>query len=221
MDLEDLKQRYIGKRAENYDRDRESSAEWQREQKVVDQMLIDAGLGPDHTVLDIPVGTGRFLDFYRKAGCRTVGIDVSPDMLKYAAERAAQADAEAEFREGDITRIDMADASAHTVVCVRIMNLVEFPVFRNAMAEAARVSSAYVIAGVQIRIPTSIREVGWKAALRNRLNRSRSRDERTTTPHPERAVLRTFDKCGLSIVRRELIVKSKQTPYYMYLLRKN
>jgi ubiquinone/menaquinone biosynthesis C-methylase UbiE len=222
VDLEQLRLRYQGERAENYDRDRVSSKEWQREQEVVERMLTDIRVGQDDVVLDIPVGTGRFLDLYQRLGCQVVGIDVSADMLVQASDLAAQLGVKAELREGDITRIDMPDSSAQTVVCVRIMNLLDWPLFRRALADVTRVSSGFVIAGIQVRNAVRLRDAGWKGALRAlRKKTRRSPESRTTTPHPERAVLREFRRRGLAVIRRDLIVASKVTPYYMFLLRKD
>jgi hypothetical protein len=143
-------------------------------------------------------------------------------MLLQASDRASQVGVKSELREGDITRIEMPDSSAHTVVCVRIMNLLDWPLFRRALTDVTRVSSGYVIAGIQVRNPVQLRAAGWKGALRALRKRTRrSPESRTTTPHPEKAVLREFRKRGLAIIRRDLIVASKATPYYMFLLRKD
>ena len=221
MELDRLKERYRGERARNYDRDRVESAEWQREQAVVESFLQDSELKPDDIVLDIPVGTGRFLDFYKTFGCRVVGLDISDEMLEQAVVRAAKLDLAADLRIGDITRIDAGDSSAKVVVCVRILNLLGFSDFRLALAEAARVSSAYVIAGIQIRRSTR-KGNWWRRALSRRRGRNLpEKKDRSTEPHPEESVRREFRKRRLTVVRRELIADSTTSPYHLYLLQKS
>ena len=225
MKFDELKERYSGDRAANYDRDRVDSSEWRREQDTVENFLEAIGLGRGDVVLDVPVGTGRFLDLYAKHGCHVLGLDISDDMLKQAVTRADQAQLDADLRVGDITNIDAADSSAKVVVCVRIFNLLEFTVFRRALAEVARVSDGYVIAGIQIRRERGSNRSGFSSIpilrkLRVREPRS-DQKSRTTSPHPEGRVMQQFRKHGLTIARQETVVDSSATPYYLYLLRKS
>ena len=78
--------KYRGALAEGYDAKREQSAKWQVEQRVVQDMLMD--LQPGSIVLDVPIGTGRFLPFYAERGLECWGVDTSEDMLKLAADKA-------------------------------------------------------------------------------------------------------------------------------------
>jgi ubiquinone/menaquinone biosynthesis C-methylase UbiE len=222
VELDRLRERYRGERARNYDRERVGSAEWQREQAVVESFLHNSELQPDDVVLDIPVGTGRFLDFYKSLGCRVVGLDISEEMLEQAVVRAASLDLDADLRIGDITRIEADDSSAKVVVCVRILNLLGFNNFKLALGEAARVSSAYVIAGIQVRrMPTKERVSRLRPVLRWPLWKAQEKKVRTTEPHPENSVLREFRQRRLTVVRREVILDSKSAVYYLYLLRKS
>jgi ubiquinone/menaquinone biosynthesis C-methylase UbiE len=222
MELDRLRERYRGERARNYDRDRVSSAEWQREQAVVESFLRDSELKPGDVVLDVPVGTGRFLDLYKSLGCRVIGLDISDEMLEQAVARGAELGLDAELRIGDITRIEAGDSTAKAVVCVRILNLLGFSDFQLAIGEAARVSGAYVIAGIQVR-PTTVQEGGWwrRIASRRHVRNPAEKEDRSTAPHPEASVLREFRKRQLTVVRQELIVDTKSAIYYLYLLRKS
>jgi ubiquinone/menaquinone biosynthesis C-methylase UbiE len=222
MELDRLKERYRGERARNYDRDRVGSAEWQREQTVVEDFLHNCELRPKDVVVDIPVGTGRFLDFYKSLDCHVVGLDISDEMLQQAIVRAAKLDLDAELRIGDITKIEADDSSAKVVVCVRILNLLGFSDFELAISEAARVSSAYVIAGIQVR-PRTAQEGGWwrRIASGRQSRKPLEKKDRSTEPHPEASVLREFRRRQLAVVRRELVVDSKSAIYYLYLLRKS
>ena len=225
MELGQLRDRYRGQRARNYDRDRIGSAEWEREQEVVESFLRDARPRSNDLVLDIPVGTGRFLELYKSLGCRAAGLDISEEMLEQAVVRAADLELDAELGIGDITSIAADDSSATVVICVRILNLLGFNDFRRALAEASRVSSEYVIAGIQVRsTPTKERAPRLGPALRGLLRKSpkkKKKKVRSTEPHPEASVLREFRKRQLTVVRQELVVESKSAAYYLYLLRKS
>jgi ubiquinone/menaquinone biosynthesis C-methylase UbiE len=222
MNLQDLKKRYRGELARTYESRRKGTAEWEREQEVVESFLKLIQLGPDDLVVDIPVGTGRFLDLYHRLGCQVIGLDISEDMLAQAAARAAELGIDAKLRVGDITRIDLEDGSARVIVCVRILNLVDFEVFQHALAEATRVSSAYVIAGIQIRRQRRSGLLWWRPTLRAaRTKRSVKSSGRTTTPHPETAVRRELRRRGLMVVRKERVGSSDRTPYHLYLLRRS
>ena len=75
--------KYHGPIAEGYDAKRESDPKWVCEQRVIEGMLADLPAGS--TILDIPVGTGRFLPFYQAKGFQFVGADISGDMLVQSA----------------------------------------------------------------------------------------------------------------------------------------
>jgi ubiquinone/menaquinone biosynthesis C-methylase UbiE len=76
-------EKYHGPIAEGYDAKRESSPKWICEQRLIEGMLSDLPAGS--VILDCPVGTGRFLDFYVSKGLRFVGADISGDMLVQSA----------------------------------------------------------------------------------------------------------------------------------------
>jgi ubiquinone/menaquinone biosynthesis C-methylase UbiE len=67
-------------------------------------------------VLEVAIGTGRSLPFYVAASSLT-GIDISPEMLAIARNRAAQRGLPVDLREGDAEALPVEDASYDTVVC--------------------------------------------------------------------------------------------------------
>lgn len=71
---------YVGRVAETYDATRSVKPAWADEHAAVAKLI-----GNPSTVLDAPVGTGRFAPLYAECGVRSVlGVDASPDMLKRA-----------------------------------------------------------------------------------------------------------------------------------------
>jgi ubiquinone/menaquinone biosynthesis C-methylase UbiE len=83
-------------------------------------------------VLEIAVGTGRNLPYYRD-GVELVGIELSPTMLEIAKRRAAEARPNADLRLGDAEKLDFPDASFDSVVCT--LGLCTIPDDHAAVAE--------------------------------------------------------------------------------------
>lgn len=135
-----IRDKYRGRVAELYDQ-RSGSLKWKTETIAVDRFLDLIGTG--RSVLDIPVGTGRFLAAYRARSMPAIGMDTSGDMLAQARLKMADAD----LRIGDILRIDMPDLSVDVGVAVRIMSWLTIAEMKAALAEMARVSRQWIITG--------------------------------------------------------------------------
>lgn len=67
-------------------------------------------------VLEVAVGTGRSLPFYRP-GVTLTGVDLSPGMLGRARDRARSSEVATDLRVEDATELPFADATFDTVVC--------------------------------------------------------------------------------------------------------
>jgi ubiquinone/menaquinone biosynthesis C-methylase UbiE len=87
-------------------------------------------------VLEVAVGTGRNLPHYRP-GVTITGVDLSPEMLARARDRAAELGLAADLREGDAEQLPLPDASFDTVVCA--LSLCSIPHPAAALAEMHRV----------------------------------------------------------------------------------
>jgi len=89
-------------------------------------------------VLEVGVGTGLSLPTYGKH-LEIVGIDLSPEMLEKARERAANEELTnvAGLYEMDASELQFADASFDTVVAMYVMTVV--PDAEKVMRELARV----------------------------------------------------------------------------------
>lgn len=87
-------------------------------------------------VLEVAVGTGLNLAHY-PPGLRLTGIDLSPQMLSVARQRAAQLGVDVSLREADAQALPFDDGSFDTVVCT--LALCGIPDDRAAIAEMKRV----------------------------------------------------------------------------------
>jgi ubiquinone/menaquinone biosynthesis C-methylase UbiE len=87
-------------------------------------------------VLELACGTARNLPFYRD-DVELTGIELSPEMLAIAHQRAGELDHPADLRLGDVQALDFPDESFDTVTCT--LGFCTIPDTRAAAAEAFRV----------------------------------------------------------------------------------
>ena len=90
----------------------------------------------DGDVLEVAVGTGRNLPYYRRVQSLT-GIDLSPGMLAVARQRALALGIYADLRTGNAEALEFGDATFDTVVCT--ISLCNIPDDRAAIKEMYRV----------------------------------------------------------------------------------
>ena len=99
----------------------------------------DAGVPPGGVVADVGCGTGRALPALREAvgpGGTVLGIDVTPEMLEVARERAAASDAALVL--ADAERLPLADATLDALLAAGLIGHLADPV--AGLAELARVT---------------------------------------------------------------------------------
>jgi ubiquinone/menaquinone biosynthesis C-methylase UbiE len=87
-------------------------------------------------VLEVAVGTGRNLAWY-PPGVRLTGVDLSPQMLERARDRARERRRVVDLRVADGQELPFDDASFDTVVCT--LGLCSIPDERRAVREMHRV----------------------------------------------------------------------------------
>lgn len=80
-----IRDRYRGDTALRYEAKRIGAKVWHDEHAAVRAFLSE--LPTRITVVDIPVGTGRYAEIYAERGITVIGFDTSPEMLKLAREQ--------------------------------------------------------------------------------------------------------------------------------------
>ena len=88
-------------------------------------------------LVDIGTGTGRMIELLSNAATHAMGIDRSPEMLRLARAKLAEAMTPIEFRQADVGMLPLADAAADTVVMHQVLHYIPAP--EVAMGEAARI----------------------------------------------------------------------------------
>jgi SAM-dependent methyltransferase len=149
--------------------------------------LLD-GIAPGHA-LDLACGTGRHARRLVELGHRVEGIDLTPEMLRRAAENVP----EARFREGDLRRIPLPSGELDLVVCG--LALAHVPDLGGAVAELARVLRAGGIAIVSVLHPM-LAHLGWHAPFEDEDGRRRFVREH---PHGHADYFAAFDRAGLQV----------------------
>ena len=81
---------------------------------------------PSGTVLDAACGTGRYSTYVAERGHQVIGVDLSEAMLVKARKKLPEAD----FRQGDMEDLPVADSSIDAVICA--LALVHLPNIEKA-----------------------------------------------------------------------------------------
>jgi ubiquinone/menaquinone biosynthesis C-methylase UbiE len=85
------------------------------------------------SVLDMGCGTGSHLSLYRKTGCKTFGIDLSPAMLNVARKKLGN------LVQGDASRMPFPDESFDLVTATLMFHEMPAALRSPVMGEAKRV----------------------------------------------------------------------------------
>lgn len=114
--------KYTGKAAAGYDAKRENSQKWQEEDRIITDYLSTVTSGA--TVLDVPVGTGRFIPYCVSRQFDYWGVDVSIDMLDQAKKKIPDelAGARVRLAPGNILELHPGyfDGPFHTSMMIRL-----------------------------------------------------------------------------------------------------
>lgn len=206
VSAESTARKYAGQMAENYEAKREKQIRWGMENEAVHNMLLRHARS-HKTVLDVPVGTGRFLKLYKQFGLTCTGYDTSTAMLSLA-KRKRQA---GKLELGDIRQLPHGAQSFDVSICVRFLDLVPEETVKQAMTELARVTKHHIILTIRLGSEyiaksntathdarkfsalyrklgfdaieeAQIFQQGWKVLL---LERVRGREKTRTLEHPK------------------------------------
>jgi ArsR family transcriptional regulator len=127
-------ERYFASHAADWDELRSLHIAESEVEAAVARALGDKPVGE---LIDIGTGTGRMLELFGRAARRALGVDRSPEMLRLARVKLAQAGIQsAELRQGDMYALPVASGSADTVILHQVLHYAQQPA--AAVAEAAR-----------------------------------------------------------------------------------
>lgn len=84
--------------------------------KMAEEFAVVLPIEPGMRVLDVACGTGNTAIPLARKGAVVTGVDIAPNLLEQARERAAAENLTVTFDEGDAERLPYADASFDAVV---------------------------------------------------------------------------------------------------------
>lgn len=220
MKAEQLRDRYYGDYAGDYEQRRRHTREWRLEDETVAEFL--SPLPPGLRVLDVPVGTGRFLNYYRDLHFHVTGIDASSAMLDKARAAAERAGVDAELSQGDIRALPFEDGRFDVAVCIRFLNWIEHEDLAKTLRELARVTRGPIVFGVKLYAPPATLALhpprGTLRALRQAKHRFYMyRRGEGFVYHEATRFRRLLDALGLNVVHRRLLLSRRHGyDYFVY-----
>lgn len=111
---------------------------------VVDAMLKLAEVKPTDVVYDLGSGDGIIVTTAaQKYGALAVGIDIDPQRVKEATERAQKMGVSdrVEIRQGDLFEADITDATVVTLYLLQSLNIKLMPKLKRELKPGSRVVS--------------------------------------------------------------------------------
>jgi SAM-dependent methyltransferase len=135
---------FRGSIAKNYLAERVNKPVWHREHEAVRSYLALVNDGA--SVLDVPFGTGRFVDLYLQKQMKVSGIDISPAMLAIARSELGPLYETMDIRVGSAESLPFADASFDVVVSIRFLeSIIPIRVVAPVLREMRRVCRRYAV----------------------------------------------------------------------------
>jgi len=127
MDFLELKKRYLGRAATQYDQSRTMHPKWRAESQEI-LLLLSALQSDDLSILDLPCGTGRIIDLLDGGNIRFgayVGVDISEDMLAVSRSKVSPDIASKiaiTYADALTYRADQSKKPPTLIFCLRFVN---------------------------------------------------------------------------------------------------
>lgn len=141
---------FHGDEASDYEARRVGQAYWDDQQRGAEAIIESY---PDGSrVLDVPFGTGRFVDVYQRKSMVVSGLEISDDMIRSARELRGAAMDGYDVRVGDARELPWADDSFDLIVCYRFLSsIISLGDQRIVLKELARVCAGSALLDIAIR----------------------------------------------------------------------
>ena len=128
-------QSYFAAHADDWDHLRSLHVAEAEVEAAIERALTE-GERPVGRLVDIGTGTGRMIELFGGASDHALGIDRSPEMLRLARVKLAEAGLTAELRQGDMYALPLPAGAADTVILHQVLHYAQNPA--AAVAEAGR-----------------------------------------------------------------------------------
>lgn len=134
---------YTAATAATYERDRHGQHLWSAEHEYVRRWLTCMPRGL--RLLDVPFGTGRFVELYKLHQAAVTGIDVSEPMLIEAQRRLTNARFAANIKQGNVCQLSFDNDEFDAVLSWRLAHLLDVETLSVAIHEMTRVGQTLVL----------------------------------------------------------------------------
>jgi ubiquinone/menaquinone biosynthesis C-methylase UbiE len=201
--------KYQGGVAARYVARREREPTWAWEQGEVERYV--ESLPSALEVLDVPVGSGRYLPIYLDARWTVHGCDISADMIAVAEEHVGDRVDQCDLVVAPAEHLPMHDRSMDVIVCGRFIQWIPtLDGVEAVVAELARVGRREAF--IQLRIPACPREapslrgaIRQAARVANRMVRRHTVHRAAGAPasltaHSEPQLLAVLERQGWRLV---------------------
>jgi ubiquinone/menaquinone biosynthesis C-methylase UbiE len=219
------KSAYQGDIAARYDADRMVEPLWAEEQEFVRTWI--QRFPANATILDTPVGTGRFLPLLVGQGLKVKGTDISADMVAEAHRQYDHLGPAVELSVGDAERLALPDQSVDGVISWRFFHLIPMPVLERVLREFRRVSRGPILVQV-LQVQLAGGSGGLVRGLKNLFrpwyrHLRPAREQKpwshiSSFPHPEGKLRAAFQNAGLTIREVARMSDSGGQPVVVYTL---
>jgi SAM-dependent methyltransferase len=209
--------RYSGRGAERYETHRQSSR-WAAEARAFEDFYrrIDP-----KSVLDCPVGTGRWFDIYRSNGASVLGVDISANMLAQATEKVPP---------GMSVRLERADVLNPTkaaplgqghdlIVCSRFVYWLRPHELAIMLGKFHATHAPLLLAGAKVALESGRDHGSGAGGLVRWLDRTRARFYRAVVKqvYKEGELLAIFHANGWDLKEKRVLVTTRSVRYCYYL----
>lgn len=205
--------------AQNYERDRIVQSIWPKEQEYVSQLVEKIPHGA--SILDVPVGTGRFLEIYEKRELLVTGIDISEDMLTETAKKNTAV--KPTLLIGNAAELHFAADSFDYTLCWRLSHLVSGEVLGHILLSLSRVTRNMVIMQTFITHELT-EEQKLLAKLKNELDKKGKKQTPwghiKTYTHKKNDVIKTISANNLKLKHLDIIEDIQNPEYIFYIAKK-
>jgi SAM-dependent methyltransferase len=198
MSSDPLQRRYTSDAARAYEERRRDTPRWKAENAAFANMIEAAR---PRSVLDCPVGTGRWFEWYRSLPGPIIAIDKSPDML---AEARLKIDDHPKYRliEGDIFTYDFAQHAGEIdlVVCVRFLNWVPWEDAAEIIRRLSTTESPHLIVGATVAGGSGATRMRQRFEMARRKVKARLSSSVQRHVHSRPDLIKSFNDNGWKIV---------------------
>jgi len=145
MPMSPLGSRYHNNIARDYELERATTKFWKKEQSVFKNEIVPF-FKDQNSVLDCPVGTGRFFREYSESNLYVVGVDLSSSMLALAEDQSKNFSSDIDLYNCDASSVNKLNIQPDIIVSVRFLqNIVDIHSAKNIVSGFLSLNPNYLI----------------------------------------------------------------------------